>query len=174
MLATLLIRASEPTAVLEAAKTISLAFSSDPLIRWLRPRGRPWGELEQNSLRWQSRRIQEAIHQHIVVRLVPNSATASLRHKREGLSVETDLVFNGSDRDFGALALLYPPRATPSFNISRWFWRIRMWLLNKIDPVEDKGTNPKVCNPSLAIYSRFDGRTELTLGSEGRDHDGRS
>ncbi|KAJ5920421.1 Acyl-CoA N-acyltransferase [Penicillium verrucosum] len=40
------------------AQTVHLAFSSDPLIQWLRPNSTPWAEQDTGRGSWQYRRIQ--------------------------------------------------------------------------------------------------------------------
>lgn len=60
---------SDSQAISAAARCISLAFSSDPLICWLRPGAVPWGRLGAETMKWQERRVRRALADGYVLAL---------------------------------------------------------------------------------------------------------
>lgn len=58
----------DPKSISSAARTICLAFSQDPLVRWLRPCGIPWNHLDDPEIaKWQYRRVQRAMVEGMVL-----------------------------------------------------------------------------------------------------------
>ena len=139
----------DSSSILEAAKTISLAFSNDPLIRWLRPRERPWSDLDNASFKWQQRRVRRALHEAMVLRLqaVPHQLTTF-----EGQSSDkttSSVSQKGiSDKDqslkFGAIAIIERPQRKPRPWWSKVFSWLYLRLLDTFDPAEDVGGSSRV------------------------------
>lgn len=132
----------DSTSILEAARTVSLAFSQDPLIRWLRPCGKPWDKLDSSSMRWQRRRLRRAIHEGMVLRLT-DSGGQRFKEQKSVLDSERPVGEAGlqRSRQFGAIAVLSPPQRRMGSKLSRmWSWA-QLRFLDIVDPVEDEGAD---------------------------------
>ena len=62
-----LLKAVDPVAISAAARCISLSFSTDPFIGWLRHGAAPWGPLNADTRRWQERRVKRALTEGVVM-----------------------------------------------------------------------------------------------------------
>ncbi|KAJ5617791.1 Acyl-CoA N-acyltransferase [Penicillium hordei] len=139
------------------AQTVHLAFSSDPLIHWLRPNAAPWAEQDTGRWSWQYRRIQrimlkgEVFNSANVKQMTedypgngrnklstdtPISAVATLPGKQPGTS-------SHKDDNAGAVVFLHPPPGRKPWSLSRIWLACKLWLLDRLVPVHDSGARDK-------------------------------
>ncbi|KAJ5964318.1 Acyl-CoA N-acyltransferase [Penicillium vulpinum] len=138
------------------ARTIQLAFSSDPLIQWLRPNAASWAEQDTGRWSWQYRRIQRIIFEGEVFK------SANIRQmiddyprNRDQLSTDTPVPdidalpekdpgtpLHEND-DAGAVVLLFPPPGRRPWSLSRIWSACKLWLLNRLTPARDNGARDK-------------------------------
>ncbi|KAJ5631442.1 uncharacterized protein N7484_011542 [Penicillium longicatenatum] len=82
------------TSIAAAIRTVNAAFSSDPLIQWLRPNATPWAQPDKSVWKWQYRRIQSVMAHGRVLHSasVDEMALKFPRKQKEStVSVETDV-----------------------------------------------------------------------------------
>ncbi|KAI5304962.1 hypothetical protein KEM56_005614 [Ascosphaera pollenicola] len=72
--------------ITKAARTTSLSFDADHLIRWLRPNGSTWGNLDVSTNRWQYRRFQSEIWNARIVHASTKLANAATTSAANGKS----------------------------------------------------------------------------------------
>lgn len=152
---------TDQKSIVAATNTISLSFSRDPLIQWLRPDGCGWEYLDAQTCKWQRRRIQRALCQGIVLQ---SASVQDIRSKMallsknkppqpniSALNVDTFDIANMEREkqppglsDSGAVVILFPPRKYTKWSFSRLMLTCKVWLLDGIDPAIDKGTDSSV------------------------------
>ncbi|CAG8236116.1 unnamed protein product [Penicillium salamii] len=139
----------------EIARTIHQSFSSDPLIQWLRPNAVAWIKQDQRTLSWQYRRIQRIMLEGEVFGSlsVEQMAMQYPRQSRDGVSAEakpdvsTSMhVENNSisGNDAGAVVFLFPPQGRKSWNIPRAWLACKLWVLDRLKPVDDNASEKRV------------------------------
>jgi hypothetical protein len=154
------------------ARTVHHAFSSDPLIRWLRPSAVPWVQQDTGIWSWQYRRIQRIILEGQVFRSGsveqmaqqyprrgkyqesterPHTALATLPDKEPTTSL-LDEDFVSSSDDAGAVVFLFPPPAHLSWSIRRLWLACKLWLLDYLTPAHDSGVREKVTLKNTPIW----------------------
>ncbi|KAJ5610576.1 hypothetical protein N7510_007295 [Penicillium lagena] len=145
------------------ARTVSLAFSPDPLIRWLRPNALPWSQLDGASWKWQYRRVQRVMLEGQVLRSagalqmarmfphkiqnapVPaaDGASTTTPEKVAQVSASEEPDPSLSDADAGAVVFFFPPKDRMSWSLSRLLLSCKLWLLDMLNPARDSGANDK-------------------------------
>ncbi|KAK4862523.1 hypothetical protein LT330_002656 [Penicillium expansum] len=139
------------------ARTVHLAFSSDPLIRWLRPNAAPWAEQDTGRWSWQYRRIQRIMLGGEVFKSadVREMAKDYPTNGRDQLSTETPVSPDAAlskkdpetslheDDDAGAVVFLFPPSGRKPWSLSRIWLACKLWLLNCLAPAHDSGARNK-------------------------------
>lgn len=106
----------------------------DPVISWLRPLANPWSVTDPNTTKWQYRRVQRAVADGIVLR------SLAVREIRQKLHKDGDVY----EHDAGAVALLYPPRGRVRWALGRMLLSWKLWFLDMVRPVYEKGGNEQV------------------------------
>ncbi|KAI9040532.1 GNAT family N-acetyltransferase [Aspergillus affinis] len=128
------------------AQTISLSFSRDPLIRWLRPHAPPWTRFQPDTYRWQYRRVQRAIVDGMVFRSLSVTHLAELVPLRDQKSKQSEIVsehITDEGTDAEAAVLLVPPKKRLRWTVTRVLYAIKLWILDKLSPVPDNGGDEK-------------------------------
>lgn len=133
------------TSIREAAKTVNLAFSNDPLINWIRPGARPWAELDDESLRFQHRRVQRMREEFVVLQLGQSAHYGSGRKHIKSANVSIVEAANGGfgSDDHGAIAMLEPPQKKGS-KLRQLYLELKFWLKDTLNPVRDPGGSMEV------------------------------
>lgn len=133
--------------IAEVARTITISFSRDPLIQWLRPTAAPWAGDQPDTQRWQERRIRRAVLEGMVFKSACVGNLAQLfppkRLSSKQAIVGDDLT--SGEADAGAAVLLFPPSRRLEWTPKRILMALKLWLLDKFSPVSDHGTDEKVC-----------------------------
>jgi hypothetical protein len=131
------------------------------LIQWLRPNGLAWEYLDAQICKWQRRRIQQALAQGIVCQ---SASVQDIREKMpllsknkppqpkiSALNVATSDIANTEREtqasgfsDSGAVVILFPPKRHIRWSFARLMLACKVWLLDRIDPAIDKGTDCSV------------------------------
>ncbi|CAI7586383.1 unnamed protein product [Penicillium viridicatum] len=139
------------------AKTVHLAFSSDPLIQWLRPNAAPWAEQDTGRWSWQYRRIQRIMLEGEVfntanIKQMTEDHPANGRNK---LSIDTPVsavaalpdkqpeISSHEDDNAGAVVFLFPPPGRKPWSLSRVWLACKLWLLDRLAPAYDSGARDK-------------------------------
>ncbi|KAF5861112.1 hypothetical protein ETB97_000623 [Aspergillus alliaceus] len=144
-----------PPYVSAVAQTISLSFTQDPLIRWLRPKAPLWSPSQSDINNWQYRRVQRAVLEGVVLR---SSSAAELaqqfppRGQQENLP--ESVTVEGDKDAVGVAALLFPPRSQQRWTLSRISLALRLWFLDLRDPVNDNGADEKRVEMLLDTHDR--------------------
>lgn len=128
----------------EAAITVNLAFSNDPLIRWIRPGARPWSELDPQSVKFQHRRVQRMSEEHLVLGLKNEDTVTRESKKPSCIVVDEELGSRGERIKYGAIAMVEAPHQS-GFSVRRTYLNLKYWLLDKFDPCMDPGGVSEVC-----------------------------
>ncbi|KAJ5375633.1 hypothetical protein N7517_007639 [Penicillium concentricum] len=136
-----------------SVQSITTAFSSDPLIKWLRPNAKPWDYQDALTQRWQHRRIKSVMSEGIVLQSAsvgqiaeeyprknkkaePSDGAAAPR-KTAHVSVPENPVIATNQGEAGAVVFLYPPKEHRPWSISSMWYSWKMWLLELFNPVKD-------------------------------------
>lgn len=151
----------DPKSISQTAKTISLAFSQDPLIRWLRPNAVSWDIPNPEIGKWQYRRVQRAMLEGVVLRsgsvgflegVFPrrlssssSSSTASTGVQKGNGKVEEKETRLSTTEDSGAVVFLFPPSSQMKWSLSRLVMACKLWILDLLDGVSDGGADEGVC-----------------------------
>ncbi|KAJ5338231.1 hypothetical protein N7452_004959 [Penicillium brevicompactum] len=153
------------------ARTIHKSFSSDPLIRWLRPNAVPWAHQNTSTWNWQYRRIQHIMSKGEVFRSMGVEQMA-VPYPQKGLSQEPAIAtsdrVNLSDQklpaslcgednsnfddDAGAVVFLFPPPGRITWSIPRICLACKLWLLDWLKPAHDSGAREKTRYPSDNLW----------------------
>ncbi|KAH8435269.1 GNAT family N-acetyltransferase [Aspergillus melleus] len=139
------------------AQTISLSFSHDPLIRWLRPHAPPWTRFQPDTYRWQYRRVQRAILDGIVFRSLSVTQLAELVPLRDQKPKQPETVsehITEEGTDAGAAVLLVPPKELLHWTTTRVLYAIKLWILDTLSPVPDNGGDEKRLEQMLRSHNR--------------------
>ncbi|PYI21440.1 GNAT family N-acetyltransferase [Aspergillus japonicus CBS 114.51] len=127
------------------AHTISLSFSNDPLIRWLRPAAAPWMRQHTSTFNWQYRRVQRSISEGFVFQSAPVHQIAHLFPPNRGASDSSAFIKKIPDchdeMDAGVAIMLYPPSRQSRWTIERLILTVKVWFLDLVSPVTDDGAN---------------------------------
>ncbi|KAF4219000.1 hypothetical protein CNMCM5878_004213 [Aspergillus fumigatiaffinis] len=139
----------EPESIRAVANTITSSFADDPLIRWLRPLAGPWSASDPNTSKWQYRRVLRAAADGIVLSSATVTEVDREFHKDgkvcERLTVEWDA---------GAVALLFPPRRRCRWTLGRILLRWKVWFLDIVSSVHEKGGNDKRVKQLMDAHER--------------------
>ena len=130
------------------AQTISLSFSHDPLIRWLRPHAPPWTRFQTDTYRWQYRRVQRAILDGMVFRSLSVTQLGDVVPLRDQKSKNSETIsehITDEGTDAGAAVLLVPPKKRLRWTMTRILYALKLWILDTLSPVPDNGGDKKVC-----------------------------
>ncbi|KAJ5892684.1 hypothetical protein N7504_009375 [Penicillium tannophilum] len=136
-----------------AIRTVNAAFSSDPLIQWLRPNAKPWAQPDKSVWEWQYRRIQSVMAHGRVLHSasVDEMALKFPRKPKESTeSVETDTtlakeaqssITSGipGGEDSGAVVFLFPPKEQLDWSLSRLWLMWKLFWLDILKPAYDTG-----------------------------------
>ncbi|RAL07397.1 GNAT family N-acetyltransferase [Aspergillus homomorphus CBS 101889] len=138
------------------AHTVSLSFSNDPLIRWLRPAAAPWVRKQTDTFNWQYRRVQRFISEGIVFRSAPAPQVARL-FPPKGMSLRDQALAKEAtdlheEEDAGVAIMLHPPQSQSKWTLSRLLLAAKVWLLDFIIPVTDNGANMKRVESLLSSH----------------------
>ncbi|RAH47198.1 GNAT family N-acetyltransferase [Aspergillus brunneoviolaceus CBS 621.78] len=129
------------------AHTISLSFSNDPLIRWLRPAAAPWMRQHTSTFNWQYRRVQRFISEGLVFQSAPVHQIAHLfpsnRQVSQNSAVIQKIPNSRDEKDAGVAIMLYPPSRQIKWTIGRLLLIAKVWFLDLISPVTDNGAKVK-------------------------------
>ncbi|KAF9886872.1 hypothetical protein FE257_010995 [Aspergillus nanangensis] len=135
---------TDALSIAEVARTVTVSFSHDPLIHWLRPGAPLWARNDARTQAWQYRRIQRALLDGIVFR---SASTAQLKYvfRSGGETPKQASVTTGCGpdeaTDAGVVALLFPSKRTVIGRLKTVFLSLKLWVLDIIRPVVDGGTN---------------------------------
>ncbi|KAJ5244535.1 hypothetical protein N7489_004631 [Penicillium chrysogenum] len=135
------------------ARTVNAAFSSDPLIQWLRPSATPWVYQDALAHRWQYRTVQNEISEGIVLqsasvgqiaqeyprknKKIEPSDGAVAPEKIAQVSAFEDPDIAANQREAGAVVFLYPPTEHLPWSLSSMWLSWKLWLLELFNPVKD-------------------------------------
>ncbi|KAH8698740.1 GNAT family N-acetyltransferase [Talaromyces proteolyticus] len=161
--------ANNRRSITAAANTISLSFSRDPLIQWLRPNSQAWECLHNPSNKWQYRRVQRALYEGIVLQsasvsqLLKSAATPLKKDVQispsgvantiqGGYSVNHGNISFTESEDSGAVVILFPPKNLLRWNLRRIFWAFKIWFLDLWDPARDPETDELRLEKLLAAH----------------------
>jgi hypothetical protein len=154
------------------ARTVHHAFSSDPLIRWLRPNATPWAQQRTGTGSWQYRRIQRIMAWGEVFRSddvgqmadkypqrvrskastgTPAAYVTALPEMEPKISMEEDGGLNSSRQDAGAVVFLFPPPGRASWSLSRIWLACKLWFLDRLAPAHDSGVREKVSKYPMSL-----------------------
>lgn len=104
----MVLKDSDESTTTKVARTISLAFSTDPLVAYCRPGAEPWGDLGDRVMAWQKQRVKVAMLSGMVSGLAECNA------------------------ELEAVAILYPPksklRQSWSQALTAWMLQASNWL----------------------------------------------
>lgn len=152
---------AETQPLASSAETVTRAFSSDPLILWLRPHGDRWGSPCPEIAKWQRRRLQHSILRGRVFYSAPvkqtermfpprnprrlsaevsPSSSSTTEHKEQ----RNDGLLGSEDSDAGAVVMLFPPRSQMGCSIYRIYLTCKLWLLDLVDRTQDRGADEGV------------------------------
>lgn len=151
-----------------AIRTVNAAFSSDPLIQWLRPNATPWAQPDKSVWEWQYRRIQSVMAHGRVLHSasVDEMALKFPRKQKESTeSVETETTLAkeaqtsitsgvSGGEDSGAVVFLFPPKEQLSWSLSRLWLMWKLFWLDTLKPAYDTG-----CKELVSVI----GRVHLSL-----------
>ncbi|OQD64737.1 hypothetical protein PENPOL_c007G04876 [Penicillium polonicum] len=138
------------------AHTVHLAFSSDPLIQWLRPNAAPWAEQDTGRWSWQYRRIQRIMLEGEVFNTA-NVKQMTEDHPGNGRNkLSTDIPISAvaalpgkqpetysHDDNAGAVVFLFPPPGRKPWSLSRIWLACKLWLLDRLAPAYDSAARDK-------------------------------
>ncbi|KAJ5564984.1 hypothetical protein N7513_001226 [Penicillium frequentans] len=145
------------TSIAAAIRTVNAAFSSDPLIQWLRPNATPWAQPDKSVWEWQYRRIQSVMAHGRVLHSasVDEMALKFPRKQKDSTeSVETDTTLDTTlakeaqssitsgiscGEDSGAVVFLFPPKEQLSWSLSRLWLMWKLFWLDILKPAYDTG-----------------------------------
>jgi hypothetical protein len=147
--------------ILAVARTVNAAFSSDPLIQWLRPGATPWAYQDATSQKWQFRRVQNVMLEGIVLHSATVNQMANEYPRRNKpielldgvvspkksyeVSVSEDTAIPVDQKeDAGAVAFLIPPDGHLPWSVSLIWLACKLWLLELFNPVKDESCRDKV------------------------------
>lgn len=138
----------DPASISSAARTISFAFSPDPLIQWLRPNAIPWSQQSPAVRKWQYRRVQRTILDGLVFQSQPIWQMLQLFQSKssepKGDCTTLGSVSEDKGSDSGAVVFLHPPRSQWRWSLARIFLACELWVLDWLSPVLDTDTPAKV------------------------------
>jgi hypothetical protein len=165
------------------ARTVHHAFSSDPLICWLRPNATPWVQQGTGTGSWQYRRIQRIMVEGKVFRSddvghmadkypqrvrsqaatgTPAEYVTALPEKEPKISMEEDGGLNSSRQDAGAVVFLFPPPERASWSLSRVWLACKLWFLDRLAPAHDSGVREKVSQYPMSLCTIILGANVLS------------
>ena len=156
--------------IMAAARTINQSFTADPLIRWLRPNARPWAENDAQSMKWQYRRVKRALAEGSVI------GFSACNINKSAHAEPTKAAGDDAYRKHTSSSPLDSYAAIAIFEFHQHGWKERMgrfspsawmWLLDRICPVADPGSDDKVLAPFLhSNMPRLCYRKEKTKNAE--------
>lgn len=132
---------------------MNAAFSSDPLVQWLRPDATPWAQPDDTVWKWQYRRIQSVMaHGRVLHSVSVNEMALKFprKQKESSESVETDttlvkgahssiIIEIPGGEDAGAVVFLFPPTKQLSWSLSRLWLVWKLFWLEILKPAYDTG-----------------------------------
>ena len=146
-------------------RTINSAFSSDPLIQWLRPDGVPWAQPNDSVWRWQYRRVQSVMLRgevfqtplvremtalHPVKQRKESNVLAEEREIKPSIPEDSLIVAAGLD-DAGAVVFLFPPKSQLPWSVTRLWQTFKLFVLDRLWPANDKGSQESVSQMLLPV-----------------------
>ncbi|KAJ5280804.1 hypothetical protein N7478_006176 [Penicillium angulare] len=134
-------------------RTVNYAFSSDPLIQWLRPNAAPWAQQDKDVWRWQQRRIQSIMLHGMVLQSAKVNEMIALelpRQQRKKASpvYEREAQVPATDstpeaelglNDTGAVVFLLPPKCQLKWSPARLWEAFKIYVLDILSPAHDTG-----------------------------------
>ena len=148
------------------ARTVSAAFTSDPLIQWLRPSAIPWGYQDPTTQKWQCRRVRNVMSEGIVLRSASvgqmaqeyprqskatkpsDSVVVPEKTAQVSLAQDREISVNQND-DAGAVVFLFPPNGHLPWSISSAWLTWKLWFLELFNPVQDNSSKEEVRNNNV-------------------------
>ncbi|RJE19983.1 Acetyltransferase GNAT family [Aspergillus sclerotialis] len=143
-----------------------MAFSSDPLIQWLRPNAIPWAQPNDSVWKWQYRRIQSVMAHGKVFQSASVEEMAQefpQKHKPEvsgdvnsahekalQISVPDSSINIDCQEDAGAVVFIFPPKGQLSWSLGRLWLAYKVWLLELLSPADDEGSKKQRVEKLLA------------------------
>ncbi|KAH3342893.1 hypothetical protein KXV52_000530 [Aspergillus fumigatus] len=140
---------NDPESVRAVADTITASFADDPLIRWQGPLAGSWSTSDPNTSEWQYRRVLKAVADGIVF-ISATVAEVDRRFHKDGKLCERSIV----ERDAGVVALLFPPRRRCRWTLGRILLWLKVWFLDIVSPVHEKGANDKRLKQLMDAHER--------------------
>ncbi|KAF3386276.1 hypothetical protein F1880_000800, partial [Penicillium rolfsii] len=152
------------------ARTVNAAFSSDPLIQWLRPSATPWAHQDATARKWQYRRVQNVMSEGIVLQSASvdqmareyprkkytmqysDDAVVPEKKAQALISKNTDVPVN-QEQDSGAVAFLFPPDGHLPWSLSTMWLTCKLWILEIFNPVRDSSCKDKRVDILMAKHT---------------------
>ncbi|KAJ5108061.1 hypothetical protein N7456_004736 [Penicillium angulare] len=150
-------------------RTVNYAFSSDPLIQWLRPNATPWAQQDKDVQRWQRRRIQSIMLHGMVLQSAKvndmmalelprqQRKKASAVHEREAevpdatSTSEAEMGLN----DTGAVVFLFPPKCQLDWSPARLWQAFKLFILDILSPANDTGAKESRVDHFLEVNKKW-------------------
>ncbi|KAJ5949114.1 hypothetical protein N7454_000698 [Penicillium verhagenii] len=157
-------RVQNEKSIAAIARTVNASFSSDPLIRWLRPDATTWDKPDDSVWKWQYRRIQSVlVHGEVLqsgdVQEMSLKFPRKQRESTESVEPDTTLIkeaqssvtasIPGAD-DAGAVVFLFPPKEQLRWSLSKLWLTWKLFLLEILKPAYDDGCKKSRVDQLLA------------------------
>ncbi|KAJ5201927.1 uncharacterized protein N7498_006590 [Penicillium cinerascens] len=131
--------------IVAVVRTVNLAFSSDPLIQWLRPNATPWSEHDPSAWKWQYRRVQTIMSRGQVLQSESVGQMAQVFQKKSSTSkdkaapekgsripVSQDLDITSSDAGAVRVNKLIAANKASADGLQKQYSKRELWYLEVI------------------------------------------